>query len=132
MSDSQLETALLCSCLALPKVAFILRACPPPPSHINCTARDFDTTIRQSLEAMPISDWSWLKASLPSNQGGLNFRSAVLHAPAAYLASNTQSCSLVEHITNQNSRSLTPHPAHCHCPHRGQEPPGLDHLNWRT
>ena len=32
MGDSQLESSLLCSCLALPKFSFILRTCPP--SHI--------------------------------------------------------------------------------------------------
>ena len=111
-----METALLRSCLALPKVAFILQACPP--SHINRIARDFDAAICQSLESIvggPISDWSWLKASLPSSRGGLNLRSAVLHAPAAYLASISQSRSLVEHH-QPDPRCLTPHPARCHCP----------------
>lgn len=32
MKDSQMEATLICSCLALPKVAFILRT--TPPSHI--------------------------------------------------------------------------------------------------
>ena len=46
----------------------------------------------------PLSDWSWLKASLPSSHGGLNLRSASLHAPAAFLASSTASKHLVERI----------------------------------
>ena len=45
-----------------------------------------------------MSDWSWLKASLPSSHGGLNLRSASLHAPAAFLASSTASKHLVERI----------------------------------
>ena len=97
MGDSQLETTLLRSCLALPKVAFVLRACPP--SHVSRTAKDFDIVIRQSLERIvggPLSDWSWLKASLPSSRGRL--RSASLHAPAAFLASSLCSQSLVERI----------------------------------
>ena len=46
----------------------------------------------------PLSNWSWLKASLPSSHGGLNLRSASLHAPAAFLASSTASKHLVECI----------------------------------
>ena len=109
MDDSQLEVTLLRSCLALPKVAFILRACPP--SHILHAATEFDTTIRQTLEAIvggPVSDWSWLKASLPSNWGGLNLRSASRHAPAAYLASSTCSQSLVEQILGQPPTTPAP------------------------
>ena len=37
MGDSQLETAILRSCLALPKVTYVLRTCPP--SHIVCATR---------------------------------------------------------------------------------------------
>ena len=37
MGDSQLETSLLRSCLALPKVSFVLRTCPPPQSHSYVT-----------------------------------------------------------------------------------------------
>ena len=99
MGDSQLETSLLRSCLALPKVSFILRTCPP--SHICHTTVDFDSAIRESLESIvggPLSDWSWLKASLPSSRGGLNLRSASLHAPAAFLASSSGSQPLVEQI----------------------------------
>ena len=45
-----------------------------------------------------MSDWSWLKANLPSSLGRLNLRSASLHAPAAYLASSLASQSLVSKI----------------------------------
>ncbi len=41
MGDSQLETTLLRSCLALPKAAFILRVCPPS-CHVANTTRAFD------------------------------------------------------------------------------------------
>ena len=99
MGDSQLETTLLRSCLALPKVSYVLRACPP--SHICRTSVDFDKAIRVTLESIlggPISDWSWLKASIPSCKGGLGLRSASLHAPAAFLASSSASKPLVERI----------------------------------
>ena len=44
---------------------------------------------------IPITEWSWLKASLPSSRGGINLRSASIHAPAAYLASASYSQELV-------------------------------------
>ena len=99
MGDSQLETALLRSCLALPKVTYILRTCPP--SHIVCATREFDMAIREALEGIqggPCPEWSWLKASLPSSQGGINLRSAAAHAPAAFIASTTSCKELVEGI----------------------------------
>ena len=61
--------------------------------------RDFDVAIREALEAIvgsPISDWALLKASLPSSRGGVNLRSACLHAPAAFVASSVESQNLVE------------------------------------
>ena len=99
INDSQLETTLLRSCLAIPKVAFVLRSCPP--SHVSNGTSDFDAAIRDTLRDIvsgPLSDWSWLKASLPCSRGGLGFRNASLHAPAAFLASSLHSQSLVERI----------------------------------
>ena len=61
LSDSQVEITLLRSCLALPKVSVVLRACPP--SHIQQSSSDFDQAIRDIVGG-PLSDWSWLKASL--------------------------------------------------------------------
>ena len=112
MGDSQLETILLRSCLALPKVSFVLRACPPSaPTHICQAATDFDRALREPLESIVsglLSDWSWLKASLPSSLGGLNLRSASLHAPAAFLAACSSSQSLVEGLLG-HPRSPSPH-----------------------
>ena len=57
--------------------------------------------MRDSLSDLaggPVSDWSWLKASLPSSFGGLNLRSAQLHAPAAFVSSMDQSSPLVARI----------------------------------
>ena len=102
MADSQLETTLLRSCLALPKVAFVLRTCPL--SHTRNTAEEFDSTIREALEGIlggPMSDWSWHKASLPCSRGGLGLRSAVLHAPAAFLDCSLSTKSLVGRILRQ-------------------------------
>ena len=48
-----------------------------------------------------MSDWSWLKVSLSSSRGGLNLHSALLHAPAAFLASWSRSLQLMESILGQ-------------------------------
>ena len=77
LGDSQLETTLLQSCLSLPKLSFTLRTCPP--RHICQASSEFDQAVRECLENIvggPISQWSWLKASLTSKRGGLNLRSA--------------------------------------------------------
>ena len=109
IADSQMETLLLRSCLSLPKVSFILRTCPI--SHIRHAAEEFDNAVRDALETTmggPMSDWSWLKASLPSSLGGLNLRSASFHAPAAFLASSLQSSQIVERILGHQS-GISPH-----------------------
>ena len=112
MEDSQLETTLLRSCLALPKVSYVLRTCPP--SHIARATMDFDATIMESLESIlggPCSEWSWLKASLPSSRGGINLRSTSLHAPAAFVASSTRAEELVGRMLGHSPR---------HSPHLAQ------------
>ena len=47
LEDSQMESTLLRSCLALPKVAFSLRSCPP--SHIQHATAAFDETMLEAL-----------------------------------------------------------------------------------
>ena len=110
LGDSQLQSTLLRSCLSLPKFNYSLRTCPP--SLIQNATTLFDNSIREALEDItgsPLSDWSWSKANLPSSLGGLNLRSAVLHAPAAYVSSITESIDLVSKIlryTPEPPRSL--------------------------
>ena len=48
------------------------------------------------VRLLSISQWSWLKASLPSSRGGLNLRSTAIHAPAAFLGSSPRVCPLVD------------------------------------
>ena len=77
LEDSQMESTLLRSCLALLKVAFSLRSCPP--SHIQNATAAFDETMLEALSDIagsPLSEWAWLKASFPSSMGGLNIRKA--------------------------------------------------------
>ena len=58
-----------------------------------------------------LDEWSWLKASLPSSRGGVNLRSASLHAPSAFLASVSHSQGVVEKMLGHASiLSLTPAP----------------------
>jgi len=99
MGNAQLETTLLCSCLALPKTSFILRTCPR--NHIVHLVLDFYSSIRKSVEFIvgrPASNWSWQKVTLPSNRDGMNLCCASLHTSAAFLASGTSSQALVERI----------------------------------
>ena len=99
LEDSQLETTLLRSCLALPKVSHTLRTCPP--CLIPKALDAFDDLMRGALSDLagsPVPNWSWLKASLPSSLGGLNLRSASRHAPAAYIGSLHQCQALVTKI----------------------------------
>ena len=57
---------------------------------------------------IPITEWSWLKASLPSSCGDINLRSASLHAQAAYLASASCSQELVGKMLGRSS-GCSPH-----------------------
>ena len=99
IQDCQMETSLLRSCLSLPKISFMLRTCAP---HLILSALSaFDDIMRDTLADLcgsPISDWSWLKASLPVSMGGLNLRRALLHAPAAFVGSLCNSHSLITQI----------------------------------
>ncbi len=66
MGDSQMEATLLCSCLALPKVTFVLRACPP--CHIANSTKAFDATIHHTLENI-IGGW-WPPFRIVRGGGG--------------------------------------------------------------
>ena len=76
------------------------------PLHVSSRphqATSFDAALRETLEAIlgsPTTEWSWLKASLPSSRGGVNLRLAALHAPAAFVAS-TSACNLVGQLFNE-------------------------------
>ena len=99
LEDAQMETTILRSCLALPKISFALRSCPP--HHITKATSVFDSTMLDALSDLaggPLPSWSWLKASLPTCLGGLGVRRASVHASAAYISSVTQSKQLVAEI----------------------------------
>ena len=114
LQDSQMETTLLRSCFALPKVAFALRT--SPPSHTQQATVVFDNAMLKApsdLAGGPLPEWAWLKASLPSFLGGLNIRRASLHAPAAYISSLDQSKLLVARILGRIYTGGLPTPGSC-------------------
>ena len=79
LQDSQMEATLLRSCLALPKMTYVLRICPP--DHITTALSAFDDNWRQALSDLagsPLSDWSWLKASLPPSLGSFHQRKPLI------------------------------------------------------
>ena len=88
LQDSQIETGLLKSCLAFPKISFSLRTCLP--SYIRDATDSFDTLILEYLSDQVgglLPDWSWTKVSLPTSLGVLNIYTALLHSPIAYTGS---------------------------------------------
>ena len=103
LQDSQMECTLLRSCLALPKVSYILRTCPPPPPPFinNDVLECFNDLMQQTLSDIagcPVSNWAWLKASLPTSLGGLGLRRTSLNAPAAYISLFHQAGPLISNI----------------------------------
>ena len=107
-----METIILWSCLALPKVSFALRSCPL--HHVKDATSAFDNSMLEALSdfaGWPLPNWSWLKASLPAALGGLGVRQASLHASTAYISSLDQSRQLVTRILGlvpATTRHLTP------------------------
>ena len=108
LENSQLETILLRSCLALPKVSRALRTCPPCliPKALDAFD-DLLTGALSDLAGSPVPNWSWLKASLACSLGGLNIRSASRHASTAYIGSLHQCQALVTKIRGKFAPSPT-------------------------
>ena len=107
LQDSQMEATLLCSCLSLPKVAYMIRTCPP--GLIQRALEEFDHTMREAVSDItgcPLSNWARLKVSCPSSLGGLNIRQVSLHAPAAFIGSFHRSEPLISEILGHPARML--------------------------
>ena len=58
------------------------------------------------LAGSSLSEWVWLKESLPSSRGGLNIRRDSLHAAAAYFGSLVRTQDLVDLMSER-----TPEPS---------------------
>ena len=97
LDDSQIEYCLLRSCFGIAKFGYILRTCDPS------LHADLSTLLGASIST---SDPRSVLASLPVSLGGLGLRSAALHAPAAFVASNLQCASLVEKLVPSPSIKL--------------------------
>ena len=94
--------------------SFAVYTCTCPPNLIQQALMAFDDSMREILSDLVggrLSDWTWLKVSLPISLGGLNLRRAVFHAPAAYIGSLQQSRSLISAILGR------PPIAPLHLPH---------------
>ena len=99
-----MEVTLFRQCLSFPKFAFSLRSHPPELSRDAASSLDgLVCDALSDIVGSPISDWSWLKASLPVSRGGLGLRQSALHAPAAYVSSIVATLPLVSEILSSDS-----------------------------
>ena len=99
IEDPHCEFVLLRSCLALPKVMFLLRALDTTP----CAdlLEEFDSITREALSNIlgpPVSDLQWEQAKLPVSMGGAGLRAALDHAPVAYASSYLAAQPLVRNL----------------------------------
>ena len=99
LGDPQIQLALLRSCLSLPTLMYTLRTCVP--SSLQQAYARFDDIQREAADdiiGFPLTDSAWAQATLPVSMGGLGLKSAVAHAPAAYLSSLVQSKDVVDKL----------------------------------
>ena len=99
IEDPHTEFVLLRSCLALPKLMFSLRTVDTT-DHQE-PLQEYDRITREALTRImgsPLQDLQWSQATLPTSMGGLGLRSAVEHAPGAYVASYTSSQPLLKSL----------------------------------
>ena len=74
LQDPHIEHSLLRSCLALPKITFLLRAVDT--SRFPSVLERFDEVTRDALSRIlgtPVSDVQWEQAKLPVAMGGRDF-----------------------------------------------------------
>ena len=107
LKDPHCEFVLLRSCLALPKVMFLLRALDTS-DHVDLL-KSFDGVTRGALSRIigtAVTDEQWLQAKLPVAQGGLGLRSAEDHAPIAFASSLLSSQLLVQDLLGKGEEEL--------------------------
>ena len=114
LHQPHLEFVLLRSCLALPKIMYILRT--TDPSKLWPLLQEFDSTTRDALSRIlggAISDHSWAQAKLPIAMGGLGLRAAEDHAAAAFSVSLLSAQKLLQsllHTEEVDTPALLPAP----------------------
>lgn len=97
LRDPHCEFVLLRSCLALPKVMFLLRALDT--SEHTDLLENFDSITRGALsKILGAADDQWLQAKLPVAMGGLGLRAAEDHAPVAFASSLLASQRMVHYL----------------------------------
>ena len=109
LEDPHSEYVLLRSCLALPKVMFMLRAVNTM-EHQEVLAK-YDSITRGALSRIlgtPVSDLQWAQSKLPVAMGGLGLRAASDHASVAHAISVISSKSLVDDLLGPGGRVPNP------------------------
>ena len=109
LRDPHCEFVLLRSCLALPKVMFLLRALDT--SNHEDLLNTFDSITREALSKIlgsTVSDAQWLQARLPVAMGGLGLRCAEDHAPTAFASSLLSSQTLVRKLLGKDDNGDAP------------------------
>ena len=106
LEDPHSEYVLLRSCLALPKVMFMLRAVNTM-EHQEVLAK-YDSITRGALSRIlgtPVSDLQWAQSKLPVAMGGLGLRAASDHASVAHAISVISAKSLVDDLLGPGGRA---------------------------
>ena len=108
LRDAQMETTLLRHCFSLSKLSVFLRTSNPVP--LISLYESFASLMLSSLSkciSAHISQWSWLKASLPVSMGGVDLRKAAVHSSVAYYSSLYNSASILQEVLGY-SPNLSP------------------------
>ena len=111
LEDPHTEFVLLRSCLALPKLSFLLRVVDT--SGHRHLLQEFDQVTRESLIRIlgtPVHDRAWQQSKLPVSMGGLGLRGAENHGPATYAASVLSSKLLTQSLLGLDHADLGPVP----------------------
>ena len=113
IKDPHVEFCLLRSCLALPKLMFLLRTVDT--TKHQPILMEFDRLVREALIRIlgcPLGDKSWDQAKLPVSMAGLGLRSAIDHSSAAFATSYLSSQQLARQLLHvpddQESPDLSP------------------------
>ena len=92
-------------------IIYLLRTINPEP-YLNLWS-NFDHIMRDALSCImagAVTEEVWCQAKLPLTMGGLGLRSAVDHAPTAYVSSYNQSFVTVKDILGNPSLQRVPLP----------------------
>jgi hypothetical protein len=109
LDDAQTELLLIRACASTCKILHFLRCCDFRKTVV--VAQEFEDLMHETLEEVcktPVSESSFIQASLPVRLGGLGLTPASQIAPAAFLGSATDAFPLVQDMISDVFRSLTP------------------------